>query len=58
MTVLERLRRAPGHRIQAGGGVRRLRRLPTYWMRFGWICPLSIAACSSASLVPGYSAKK
>jgi hypothetical protein len=29
-----------------------------YWMRLAWISPLSIAACSSASLVPASSGKK
>src|SRR5215470_17551795 len=31
---------------------------PTYWMRLAWISPLSMAACSSASLVAARSAKK
>jgi hypothetical protein len=33
------------------------RRRPAYWIRPGWIRLLSIAACSSASLTPGRSAK-
>jgi hypothetical protein len=38
----------------SGGPFRR----PTYWMRLAWISPLSMAACSSASLVSARSAKK
>jgi hypothetical protein len=45
--------------IRHGVPRRRVQRLrPWYWMRLAWINPLSIAACSSASLVFTRSAKK
>ncbi len=50
-----RVRKCAGHAEGSGGG--RFRR-PAYWMRLAWISPLSMAACSSVSLVPVRSAKK